>query len=412
MTLYERSARAQADAADARRAEGASLGPLDGKIVSIKDLFDIAGEPTLAGSIIRRNAASATKDAEIVRRLRAAGAVIIGKTHMTEFAFTAVGLNPNYPVPGNARDERLIPGGSSSGAAVSAAEGTCDIAIGSDTGGSVRIPAALNGLVGFKPTAGRVPLEGAFPLSPSLDSIGPLASSVDACALAHAVMAGESPQLPPSIPLSGLKIGIPRGRLLETLDDSVATAYEQTLTHIAKAGCMFIDIALDDLLEELTEATRIGSIAGIEASRIHADWLLQEDAPADIRASATLRKRALVSAEDEAALLAHRATLAIGMNQRLSALDAVALPTTPIVAVPIAAVETDEDEYQRVEGLLLRNTQVANQFDLTAITLPVPEFFPPVGFMLMGTRGSDQHLLGIARTVETLLSVPRQSPQP
>ena len=219
--------------------------------------------------------------------------------------------------------------------------------------------------------------------------------------------AGESPQLPPSIPLSGLKIGIPRGRLLETLDDSVATAYEQTLTHIAKAGCMFIDIALDHLLEELTEATRIGSIAGIEASRIHADWLLQEDAPADIRASATLRKRALVSAEDEAALLAHRATLAIGMNQRLSALDAVALPTTPIVAVPIAAVETDEDEYQRVEGLLLRNTQVANQFDLTAITLPVPGFFPPVGFMLMGANGSDRHLLGIARTIEALLSVVR-----
>lgn len=404
MTLYERSARREAEAADGRRAEGASLGPLDGKIVSIKDVFDIAGEPTLAGSIIRRNAASATKDAEIVRRLRAAGAVIIGKTHMTEFAFTAVGLNPHYPVPGNARDERLIPGGSSSGAAASAAEGTCDIAIGSDTGGSVRIPAALNGLVGFKPTAGRVPLEGAFPLSPSLDSIGPLASSVDACALADAVMAGESPQLPPPIPLPDLKIGIPRGRLLETLDSSVAAAYEQTLTHLANAGCMLTDIALDDLLEELGQATRIGSIAGIEASRIHADWLPQKDAPVDIRVSTTLRKRASVSAADEAALLAHCATLAIRMHDRLSALDAIALPTTPIFAVPIATVETDENEYQRVEGLLLRNTQVANQFDLTAITLPVPGFSPPVGFMLMGTKGSDRHLLGIARNIEALLS--------
>lgn len=404
MTLYERSARIEADAADVRLAQGKSLGALDGKIISIKDLFDVAGEPTLAGSIIRRNAAPATKDTEIVRRLRAAGAVIIGKTHMTEFAFTAVGLNPHYPVPGNARDERLIPGGSSSGAAVSVAEGTCEIAIGSDTGGSIRIPAALNGLVGFKPTARRIPLDGAFPLSPSLDSIGPLASSVEACALADAIMAGEIPQLPSSVPLAGLKIGIPRGRLLETLDDSVAAAYEQVLSRLAKAGCIVTDIAIDDLLEDLAQATRIGSIAGIEASRIHADWLIEEDAPVDIRVSTTLRKRALVSAADEAALLARRATLAIRMNVRLSALDAVALPTTPIVAAPIETVEANEDDYQRIEGLLLRNTQVANQFDLTAITLPVSGFFPPVGFMLMGAHGSDERLLGIACSVEALLS--------
>lgn len=404
MKLYEGSARAEADAADARLAQGASLGPLDGKIVSIKDLFDIAGEPTLAGSIIRRDAAPATQDAEIVRRLRAAGAVIIGKTHMTEFAFTAVGLNPHYPVPGNARNERLIPGGSSSGAGVSAAEGTCDIAIGSDTGGSVRIPAALNGLVGFKPTARRIPLDGAFPLSPSLDSIGPLASSVEACTLADAVMAGEPPQLPSAIPLAGLKIGIPRGRLLEMLDDNIAAAYDQTLSRLAEAGCTLTDITVDDLLDELAQATRIGSIAGIEASRIHADWLPQEEAPVDLRVSTTLRKRALVSAADEAALLAHRTKLATRMNDRLLAFDAIALPTTPIVAVPIATVETDENEYQRVEGLLLRNTQVANQFDLTAITLPAPNFSPPTGFMLMGANGIDQHLLGIARTVEALLS--------
>lgn len=407
MALYEQSAREEADAADARRATGTSRGALDGKIVSIKDLFDIAGEPTLAGSIIRRNAPVATKDAEIVRRLKAAGAVIIGKTHMTEFAFTAVGLNPHYPVPGNARDDRLIPGGSSSGAAVSVAEGTCDIAIGSDTGGSVRIPAALNGLVGFKPTARRIPLEGVFPLSPSLDSIGPLADSVDACTLADAIMAGESPRLPPPIPLPGLKIGIPRGRLLEALDDAAATAYDRTLRYLANAGCALVDIALDDLLEELAEATRIGSIAGIEASRIHADWLPLEDTPVDIRVGTTLRKRASVCVADQTALLAHRATLAVRMNERLSPLDALALPTTPIAAVPIEAVETDEDEYRRVEGLLLRYTQVANQFDLTAITLPVPGFFPPVGFMLMGANDSDRHLLGIARTIEALLSVAR-----
>ncbi|MGN6144609.1 MAG: amidase family protein, partial [Mesorhizobium sp.] len=189
--LYIEPARAAADAADARRKAGFTLGPLDGVIVSIKDLFDVAGEPTLAGSVLRRTAPPAEADAAVVMRLRRAGAAIIGKTAMTEFAFTAIGDNPHTGTPGNAADASLIPGGSSSGAGVSAAEGTSEIAIGSDTGGSVRIPAALNGVVGFKPTARRVPLSGAFPLSPTLDSIGPLARSVAQCAAADAVMAGE-----------------------------------------------------------------------------------------------------------------------------------------------------------------------------------------------------------------------------
>src|SRR5690606_31135480 len=170
-TVYADAARAEADASDRRLKEGTSLGPLDGRIVSIKDLFDVRGEPTLAGSIIRKSALHANNDAVIVQRLKDAGAVIVGKTHMTECAFTAVGLNPHYGVPGNAIDSSRVPGGSSSGAAVSAAEGTSEIAIGSDTGGSIRIPAALNGLVGFKPTARRIPLDGAFPLTPALDSI-------------------------------------------------------------------------------------------------------------------------------------------------------------------------------------------------------------------------------------------------
>jgi aspartyl-tRNA(Asn)/glutamyl-tRNA(Gln) amidotransferase subunit A len=174
LRLYENAARAAADAADARKRTGVSLGPLDGAIVSIKDLFDIAGETTTAGSVVLRDAPAAQRDAAVVRRLRQAGAVIIGKTNMVEFAFSGLGLNPHYGTPGNAADPERIPGGSSSGAGVSVAERTSDISIGSDTGGSVRIPAALNGVVGFKPTAHRVPLDGAFPLSQSLDSIGPL----------------------------------------------------------------------------------------------------------------------------------------------------------------------------------------------------------------------------------------------
>ncbi|MFT4192205.1 MAG: amidase family protein, partial [Comamonas sp.] len=176
--VYAERARAEAQAADQRAALGLSLGPLDGRLVSVKDLFDVAGEPTTAGSALLRGAAPAARDAEAVRRLRAGGAVIVGKTNMTEFAFSGLGLNPHYGTPGNAHDATRIPGGSSSGAGVSVARGMAEIAIGSDTGGSIRIPSALNGLVGFKPTRARVPLAGAFPLSFTLDTLGPLATSV------------------------------------------------------------------------------------------------------------------------------------------------------------------------------------------------------------------------------------------
>src|SRR5579864_5643421 len=183
LTVYAAAARAAADAADARVALGISLGPLDGAILAIKDLFDVAGEPTRAGSkILAEEGKPAAADAPVVRRLRAAGAVILAKTNMTEFAFSAIGANPHFGTPGNPRDRARVPGGSSSGAGVAVADGMCEIAIGSDTGGSVRVPAALCGVVGFKPTKQRVPTDGAFPLSYTLDSIGPLAPSVAACA--------------------------------------------------------------------------------------------------------------------------------------------------------------------------------------------------------------------------------------
>ena len=193
LSLYPEAAYEAADAADRRARNGTMLGPLDGVIISIKDLFDVAGEPTRAGSKILADAAPAASDAPIVQRLRQAGAVIVGKTNMSEFAFTGVGANPHFGTPGNAADRARVPGGSSSGAAVAVADDMCEISIGTDTGGSTRIPAALCGVVGYKPTKLRVPTDGAFPLSPTLDSIGPLARSVEACARADAVLAGEQP---------------------------------------------------------------------------------------------------------------------------------------------------------------------------------------------------------------------------
>ncbi|KAB2719637.1 amidase [Brucella intermedia] len=403
--VYAQQARAEADAADARLRDGRAVGPLDGRIVSIKDLFDVAGEPTLAGSVIRRDAAPATRDAAIVRRLREAGVVIVGKTHMTEFAFTPVGLNPHYGEPGNAIDPTRIPGGSSSGAAVSAAEGTSEIAIGSDTGGSVRIPAALNGLVGFKPTARRVPLDGAFPLAPSLDSVGPLTRTVADAILTDAIMAGEAPVLPEALSLKGLRIALPKGYLLADMEPDVAKHFQATVALLEKAGAVIADLEVDDLIQRLREATRVGSIAGIEASHVHAStWLGDPDANVDLRVKRPLAVRVKVPMETYRGIMETRAALVREMDERLSGFDMFATPATPIVAPTIASVSNDEAEYDRVEGLLLRDTQVGNQFDLCSITVPMPGMTLPTGFMLTARGGTDKRLLAAALSVEKLLS--------
>ncbi len=294
--LYPEAARAAADAADARRKAGLSLGALDGAIVSIKDLFDVQGEATTAGSSLRRKAQAALQDAPIVARLRRAGAVIVGKTNMSEFAFSGLGLNPHWGNPGNATDPSLVPGGSSSGAGVSAALGTSDIAIGTDTGGSIRIPASLNGVVGFKPTAKRVPLAGAFPLSPSLDSIGPLARSVEACAAADAVMAGEEVRPLRAAALRDLRIGVPRGLLFTETEPVVAQAFEAALSRLSAAGARIHDTEFDDLLARMAEATAAGPIAAVEAAEIHADWLDAEEAAFDPRVHARITRGRTVTA--------------------------------------------------------------------------------------------------------------------
>ena len=241
---YGEAARLQARHADAMRDAGVDLGPLAGMPISIKDLFDVAGETTRAGSIIRQDAEPAAADAAIVRRLKGAGAILVGRTNMTEFAYSGIGINPHYGTPANPWDRanRRIPGGSSSGAAVSVVDGMAIAAIGTDTGGSVRIPSALTGLTGFKPTARRVPQDGCFPLSFSLDSIGPLAASVECCALVDAVIAGEDPVSLPDIPVSGLRLGVAQTLVLDALEDPVVTAFEVALTRLSAAGARLIDL--------------------------------------------------------------------------------------------------------------------------------------------------------------------------
>lgn len=402
--LYAEAARAAADASDARKQAGVTLGPLDGTIVSIKDLFDVGGEPTTAGSLMLRTAAPALRDATIVGRLRQAGAVIVGKTSMTEFAFTAIGDNQHYGTPGNAADASRIPGGSSSGAGVSVGEGTSEISIGSDTGGSIRIPASLNGVVGFKPTAQRVPLTGAFPLSGTLDSVGPLARTVAQCAAADAVMAGEEAAALTSISLAGLRVGIPRGVLFEETQGEVATAFDRCLRKVELAGAGLADLSIDDLLGEMRAATKRGSIAAIEGAEIHADWLATgASVPVDPHVSGPLSRAAMLPTPVYIRTMRRRAALAAAMDERLASVDVLALPTTPVTAPTIVSMVDDAELRDRTEGLLLRNTQVANQFDLCAISLPMPGMVRPAGLMLVARNGHDRRLLRIAAEIESLL---------
>ncbi len=403
LRLYRDEARAAADAADARRKAGVTLGPLDGRIVSIKDLFDVAGETTTAGSIILRDLPPAAKDAPVVNRLRRAGAVIIGKTNMSEFAFSGIGINPHYGTPGCAADETRVPGGSSAGAGVSVGEGTSEISIGTDTGGSVRIPASLNGCVGFKPTTGRVPTQGAYPLSYALDSIGPLARTVADCAATDAVMAGEEPPELRPMPVAGLRIGVPRGLLFTETEDMVAEGFEATLSRLSQAGARIVDHDIDDLLDEMNALMAGAPLVAIEAAAVHADWFESRAADFDPAVLARVRRGAGFKAADYIRLMRRRDDLIAAMDARLAPLDVLALPATATSAVPIAPLLGDVDTFMKANILMLRNTTWGNQFDITGISLPMPALERPAGFMLVARRGQDRRVLEIAAGIEGVL---------
>ena len=403
LTLYAESARAAADAADERRARGLPLGPLDGTVVTIKDLFDVAGEPTRAGSKILADAPPALADAPVVSRLRQAGAVIVAKTGMSEFAFTGVGANPHYGTPRNPADRSRVPGGSSCGAAVAVVDGMCEISIGTDTGGSTRIPAALCGLVGFKPTKSRVPTAGAYPLSPTLDSVGPLALTVANCALADAVMAGEQPWTIKSASLQGLRLGIPQGLPLDELDRTVEARFADALERLRRAGARLSDERFD-LFDDMARVYSLSTIPTAEAYLAHRAMLAEHGDDYDPFVRVRIEKGSQVSEARLAEMLRDRAELVRKMDARLADLDALVLPTTPVVAPTMAEISTDEG-FVTANRLLLRNTALANFFDLCAISLPLPrEGGLPAGLMLFGRRGGDRRLFEIARAIELLLT--------
>jgi aspartyl-tRNA(Asn)/glutamyl-tRNA(Gln) amidotransferase subunit A len=410
LTIYAANARAAADAADARAGRAAPLGPLDGAIVTIKDLFDVAGEPTRAGSkILAEEAPPALADATVVQRLRAAGAVIVAKTNMTEFAFSGIGANPHFGTPGNPRDRARVPGGSSSGAGVAVADGMCEIAIGTDTGGSVRVPAALCGLVGFKPSRQRVPTDGAFPLSKTLDSVGPIAKTVEDCAkadwvMAGAAMAGEKFTPLEPISLAGLAFGVAEGMPLDRLDHSVAPAFVSALARLDGAGVRVSHETLA-LFDDMAAVNARGGVSPPEACVLHRDRMARRSADIDPNVRLRIERGCAVSEADYADMMRERDRLVAAMDARLGALDALVMPTTSIVAPTIAEVE-DSKIFAARNAAVLRNTSIVNFFDLCAISLPLPVLRAsmPVGLMLVARNGQDRRLLRIAAAVMQLFA--------
>ncbi len=400
--VYAAAAEHAAHAAEVARQSAVPAGSLAGIPVSIKDLFDVAGENTTAGSRVLQNAAPAAADAEIVRRLRMAGAIIVGRTNMTEFAYSGVGLNPHFGTPKNPyrREAALIPGGSSSGAAVSVSDGMAVVAVGTDTGGSVRIPAALCGLVGFKPTARRVPLQGTIPLAPSLDSIGPIGWSVDCCERVHAVLSGGEYRALPAPDVASLRLGLLQGYVLDGLDNHVTEAFGRALDSLEAVGARIEPVRFSSL----ARIPASNQSAATEAYAWHRHLLADQGAEYDPHVSARILHGAGVLAADYLDLQRIRRELIFEADTAFAGFDAVLLPTVPRIAPPIAALEASDGIYFDVNGAMLRNTSIFNFLD--ACALSVPCHLPgeaPVGLMIAGTHGNDVHVLRVGRTIETVL---------
>jgi aspartyl-tRNA(Asn)/glutamyl-tRNA(Gln) amidotransferase subunit A len=405
LKIHAEPALAAADYYDRLRARGPAPSPFAGIPLSIKDLFDIAGDVTTAGSIVLKDAPAAKQDAPAVARLRAAGFIPIGRTNMTEFAFSGLGINPHYDTPLNPYERRAgrIPGGSSSGAAVSVTDGMAFGALGTDTGGSCRIPAAWCGIVGFKPTAHRIPTAGAFPLSTSLDSIGPLAGTVACCAALDAALAGEPVSDLPPFPLAGLRMALPQTMVLEAVEPAVARAFESALSALRKAGARIDDIALPELTE-LPQINAKGGLAAAEAYAIHRRLIAKADKMYDPRVLSRILRGQEQDAADYIDLVNARADFIRRLDAITAPYDALVMPTVPVTAPRLTELIEDA-AYRSANFLVLRNPSIANFLDRCSISIPCHRAGDtPVGLMLIGEHGDDRRLLSIAAAIEAVVS--------
>lgn len=394
---------------------------LRGLPVSVKDLFDIQGQTTTAGSLVLAGAAPAQRDSVAVARLRQSGGSLLGRTNMVEFAFSGVGVNPHHGTPSawDARidkparspstSQKLIPGGSSSGAAVSVATGASFIGLGSDTGGSIRIPAAFNGLVGFKSTARLVPTQGALPLSTTLDTACALTRSVRDAILAHEILSAR--QVPRgSRSLSEYRLLVCQNWMLEAMDDGTQKAFGRSLSRLSQAGARIVEKEIPELLE-LQSLMATGGFSAPESFAWHRSWLEHERERYDPRVAVRIERGGQMKAHEYLELTAGRARWVSRMERILMGFDAVLSPTTPIAGIPLEQVapgtERDE-EFFRVNALLLRNTSVVNTLDGCAISLPChQQGEAPMGLMAWHAAMHDDDLLQLALLMEPVLQADR-----
>ena len=388
---------------------GITRSPVEGIPISIKDLFDIAGDVTRAGSKALQSAPPAKWDAPTVARLRSAGAVIVGRTNTVEFAFGGVGLNPHYGTPKNPYDRESggrVPGGSSSGAAVAVADGMCVVSIGSDTRGSVRIPSALCGIAGFKPTQARVPREGCFPLSQTLDSVGPLGNSIECCAVFDDLLAGVTPSqatAPTPIPLTGLRLLKPKCQLFADLEPAVAAAFDRAAAALQAAGTSITELDAP-MMDRAQALFKDGGFAGPEAARVHRPILASHAAKYDPRVASRIALGETFKAADYVQLFHDRAQIIEEATALLAPFDAMIFPTAACCAPTIAEANASDSDYVALNLRLLRNPGLINMLDGCAATVPChAPMEPPVGLSIAGMGGSDRRILSIASGVQGAL---------
>ncbi|WP_319569011.1 amidase [Cohaesibacter marisflavi] len=400
---FKNTAITQAAACDAMRKMGVPQGPLAGIPISVKDLFDVQGAPTTAGSaVLAEMAEPARRDAIVIERLRAAGAIFLGHTNMTEFAYSGLGLNPHFGTPLNVWDKEVgrVPGGSSSGAALSVANNMAVAAIGSDTGGSVRIPSAFNRLYGFKPTTGRQPMTGVFPLSSSLDTVGPLARSMNCCRIIDHVMAGAPVPEPNLRSMVGLRFGILETIALDGLDMEVAGAFVRALEALSKGGARLERIKID-ALENFNEIARLGSLAGPEAYHLHRDLIAAKGDQMDPRVRIRIENGANISASDYIEMLTLQKEMIEKAHLATRNYDVILMPTVAMVPPELAPLEESDALYAEANVKVLRNTALVNVLGRPAATIPVGDVdAAPVGLMIVGEKGADAMVLDIAESID------------
>ncbi len=406
---FDEQALAAADLADAALSAGRPLPPLAGLPVTVKVLYVIAGRTTLAGSVLRQGRPVAPQDAAAVSRLRAAGAAITGLTNMSEFAFSGVGINPHHGTPRNPADAQVarIPGGSSSGAAVSVALGLAVAGLGSDTGGSIRIPAALCGLVGFKNTQARTPLQGAFPLSFTLDTVCSMSRSVADCLLVDAVLAGVP--LPVrergAAGVRGLRLALPQTLVLDALEPAVANAFAAALGKLSAAGAQIVDLPLPQL-SEISQINAPGGFSAVEAWATHRHDMQTQRQRFDPRVAQRIAMGEGVSAADYITMQQRRQDWIVRMQAQLLGFDALICPTSPLLAPPIGELLASDEAFFKANSLLLRNTFAINFLDGCSFTLPCQAAGNlPVGLMLSAPGGHDAALASVALAVEAVLAL-------